>query len=152
MNPPDVRSDGQVALLTGTVSDQKAYDAYQMRQRGSSWEQVCKTVGYSSVKVAQVELRRYLTDMAVRVDIENREEVLAMEMGRLDSLMEAVWDQAMTGDTKAVDSALKIISMRSKLLGLEALTQTAGNVTNNTVVVTGNTEEFIHSLKLVDTK
>lgn len=152
MNPPDVRSDGQVALLTGTVSDQKAYDAYQMRQRGSSWEQVCKTVGYSSVKVAQVELRRYLTDMAVRVDIENREEVLAMEMGRLDSLMEAVWDQAMTGDTKAVDSALKIISMRSKLLGLEALTQTAGTVTNNTVVVTGNTEEFIHSLKLVDTK
>lgn len=152
MNPPDVRDDGQVALLTGTVTDQKAYDAYQMRQRGVPWEQVCKTVGYSSVKVAQVELRRYLTDMAVRVDVEHREEVLAMEMGRLDSLMEAVWDQAMTGDTKAVDSALKIISMRAKLLGLEALTQTAGNVTNNTVVVTGNTEEFIHSLKLVDTK
>lgn len=152
MNPPDVRSDGQVALLTGSTVDQKAYDAYQMRQRGTSWEQVCKTVGYSSVRVAQVELRRYLTDMAVRVDIEHREEVLGMELGRLDSLMEAVWDQAMTGDAKAVESVLKIINMRSKLLGLEALTQTAGTVTNNTVVVTGSTEEFIHSLKLVDTK
>lgn len=152
MNQTDVRSDGQVALLTGTTTDQKAYDAYQMRQRGSSWEQVCKTVGYSSIKVAQVELRRYLTDIAVRVDVEHREEVLAMEVGRLDSLMEAVWDQAMTGDTKAVDSALKIIGMRAKLLGLEALTQVSGTVTNNTVVVTGSTEEFIHSLKLVDTK
>lgn len=151
MSPQDVRGDGQVALLTGTVSEQKAYDAYQMRQRGTSWEQVCKTVGYSSIKVAQVELRRYLTDLAVRVDADHREEVLAMEVGRLDALMEAVWDQAMSGDAKAVDSALKVISLRSKLLGLEALSQ-QGTVTNNTVVVTGSTEEFIHSLKLVDSR
>ena len=36
MSQPDVRDDGQVALLTGTVTDQKAYDAYQMRQLQNS--------------------------------------------------------------------------------------------------------------------
>jgi hypothetical protein len=86
------------------------------------------------------------------MDNARKEEVLNLELARLDALQDAVWDQAMTGDTKAVDSALKVINMRAKLLGLEILAQNPSTVTNNTVVVSGDTQDFIRSLKLVDQK
>jgi hypothetical protein len=111
-----VRSDSDIVLAeVGTATEQKRYDAWQMRLRGTDWEQICKTVGFSSVKVAQVEVRAYITESAVRIDAEHREEALHYELGRLDNLLEAVWDMAMTGDTKAVDSALKVINARMKL-------------------------------------
>ena len=52
---------------------------------------------------------------------------------------------------KAVDSVLRVMGHRSKLLGLELIAQ-GGSVTNNTIVVAGNTEEFIRSLKQVDSE
>lgn len=145
MNPSDVRDDG-----LPVVSEDKGYHAYQLKKAGYSWDEIAKFVGYTSGKVASVEVRRYITESASQLSIEQREEVLGIELDRLDSLLNAVWDTAMSGDTRAVDSALKVINMRSKLLGLDLLTQTAGTVTNNTVVVTGNTEDFIKSLKMVD--
>jgi glutamate racemase len=73
-----------------------------------------------------------------------------MELERLDSLLNAVWDQAMTGDTKAVDSALKVINARAKLLSLDQLTATQTTQNFNTVVVSGDSKDFISSLKLVE--
>lgn len=150
MSPSDVvRSDGDIVLATvGSSTEQRRYDAWQMRLRGTDWEQICKTVGYSSVKVAQVEVRAYITESMVRVDKEHREEVIHTELGRLDALLEAVWDQAMMGDTKAVDSALKVITTRAKLLGLDQ--QQEVTVNNNTVLVSGSSEEFIQRLQLVE--
>jgi len=149
MSPSDVemlRTDG--LAIRGTVRDQ-AYQAYQLHLSGKDWEEVAKTIGYSSGKSAQVEVRQYITKAAVQMDNAKREEVLTLELSRLDALQAAVWDAAMEGDTKAVDSVLKVMSHRAKLLGLELLAQNTGTVTNNTVVVTGNSEEFIQSLKLV---
>lgn len=133
------------------IPSDKAYEAYQLRQRGTPWETVVTLTGFSSVKVAQVEVRRYLTELHTYTEREHRLEVLATEMGRLDALQEACWDDAMTGDTKAIDTALRIINTRAKLMGLEELSVGGANITNNTVVVAGNSEEFIRSLKAVST-
>jgi hypothetical protein len=150
MSPSDVvRSDSDIVLKpVGSSTEQRRYDAWQMRLRGTDWQQICKTVGYSSVKVAQVEVRAYITESMVRIDAEHREEVLHTELARLDELMDAVWDMAMTGDTKAVDSVLKVINTRMKLLGLD--TQQEVTVNNNTVLVHGTSEEFIARLQLVE--
>ena len=152
MSPQEVDiKDGSVMLLTGTPAQQRAYDAYQMRQRGTDWEQICKTTGYSSVKVAQVEVRTYLQEMVTLVDNAHREEVLQMELGRLDALQEACWDAAMSGDPKAIDSALKIMNARMKLLALDQLHANAQQTTNfNTVVVSGTKEEFLQRLEVVN--
>ena len=40
---------------------------------------------------------------------QERKEILGMELLRLDALQDAVWDSAMMGDPKSVDSAIKII-------------------------------------------
>ena len=150
MSPSDiVRSDSDIVLRpVGTSTEQQRYDAWQMRLRGTDWQQICKTVGFSSVKVAQVEVRAYIGECMVRIDSDHREEVLHTELARLDELMDAVWDSAMAGDTKAVDSVLKVITTRMKLLGLD--TQQEVTVTNNTVLVHGTSEEFIARLQLVE--
>lgn len=144
-----VREDGQLVIAGSSLED-KAYAAYQLRQSGKPWDVVAKTVGYGSGKSAEVEVRQYITKAAIQMDNSRKEEVLGLELDRLDTLQSAVWDQAMDGDTKAVDSVLRIMTHRAKLLGLELIAQGQGTVTNNTVVVTGNSEEFIRSLKLVD--
>lgn len=147
MSPTEVRTDG--LAIRGSAEADKAYRAYQLHRSGMDWEEVAEKIGYASVMSAQVEVRQYITRAAVQMDNAKKEEVLHLELSRLDALQSAVWDDAMGGDTKAVDSVLKIINTRAKLLGLDMVAQNSGNVTNNTVVVTGNTEDFIQSLNLV---
>jgi len=144
MSPFDIRDDGLPVVM-----GEKSAAAYNLKKAGKTWDEIATIVGYANGKVASVEVRRYITEAAAVLGHKEREEVLHIELDRLDALLDAVWDTAMQGDTKAVDSALRVINTRAKLLGLELLTQTQGTVTNNTVVVTGNSEEFIQSLKLV---
>jgi hypothetical protein len=145
-DPADVREDGLVLYGGGD----KAYQAYRMNLEGQDWDSIARTLGYKTGRSAQVEVREYITKAAVQMDMARREEVLDIEMRRLDALQAAVWPSAMDGDTKAVDSVLRVMGHRAKLLGLELVAQTQGAVTNNTVVVTGDTQEFIRSLRLVD--
>ena len=144
MSRSEIRDDG-----LPVVSEDKGYSAYQLKKAGHTWDEIATIVGYGSGKVAAVETRRYITESAAIISIEQREEILNLELDRLDALLNAVWNQAMEGDTRAVDSALKVINTRAKLLALDTIS-TSGTVTNNTVVVTGNTEDFIRSLQRVD--
>lgn len=143
-------SQSDIANDLPAIVEDKGYRAYTLKKSGASWEEISSIVGFPSAKAAYVDAYRYMTKAATILTKEQREEVLAIELDRLDSLLQAVWADAMTGDTKAVDSALKVINVRAKLLSLDQLTMTAGSITNNTVVVTGNSQDFIRSLKLVD--
>jgi hypothetical protein len=145
MSPSDHRDDG-LPVLKGDKGEQ----AYELKKQGYSWAKVAEVVGFSSPSSAFHEAKRYLTKIGVTKSQAEREEVLELELERLDSLLNAVWDQAMTGDTKAVDSALKVINTRAKLLSLDQLTAVQTTVTNNTVVIPSSREEFIATLKLVE--
>jgi hypothetical protein len=73
--------------------------------------------------------------------------MLAMEVDRLDSLQQAIWTDAIGGDRQAIETALKIIQARAKVLGLETIP--TNTVTNNTIVVAGTSEEYVAALKRV---
>lgn len=143
--PSETREDGLVLYGSGD----KAYQAYRLSLEGQDWDTIAVRLGYKNAQSARVEVRQYITKAATQMDLARKEEVLDIEMRRLDALQAAIWPAAMEGDTKAVDSVLRVMGHRSKLLGLELIAQ-GGPVTNNTVVVAGNTAEFINALKLVD--
>jgi hypothetical protein len=146
MSPSDIRSDG-----LPVIQGDKAEQGYELKKQGKTWGEVARIVGYDSPAAARVETTRWLTSVAVNSSIERREEILELELERLDSLLSAVWDQAMDGDTKAVDSALKVINTRAKLLSLDQLTATSVTQNFNTVVVDGSSsKDFISQLKLVE--
>jgi hypothetical protein len=145
MSPSDiaevVREDG--VAIRGTIQD-RAYQAYMDHMAGENWDEIAKKHGYASVMSVQVEVRQY-----VMMDEAKREEVLALELSRLDALQNAVWDMALMGSTKHVDAVLKVMGQRAKLLGLELLAQGVDSAQSKTVVVMGDTQEFIRSLSLV---
>lgn len=148
MKKAEPREDGrpQLAVIKGSEIEAKAYQAHQLRVQGCSWTEVAEQLGYASRQSAETEVRRYLGRAAAMMDREQREQALALEMDRLDALLNAVWAKAMDGDTKAVDSAIRIVATRARILGLEAMPQ--ANVTHNTVVVTGaKTEDYVQTLK-----
>lgn len=133
----DTLADEQTARI--------ARAAYLLRQQGmsvfeiSEQLKVTEAVIKHGIKLSMAEAARLITD-------ETRSELLAMEVGRLDSLQNAVWPAAMAGDTRAVDSALKIIDKRAKLLGLE---EGFSESTSHTVVVAGDTQSYISALKQI---
>jgi hypothetical protein len=148
MSRSDVAKREDGLAIRGSVQD-NAYQAYQQHLAGKDWEEVAKKLGYANGKTAQVEVRQYITRAAVQMDMAKREEVLHLEMARLDALQNALWDDAMEGDTKAVDSVLRVMGHRAKLLGLELVAAGAQDVTSRTVIIQGDSEEFIRSLQLV---
>jgi hypothetical protein len=55
---------------------------------------------------------------------EHAGDIRDLEIERLDALLEGLWEKASNGDERAVNSALKIMERRSRLLGLDAPTTT----------------------------
>lgn len=126
---------------------QKVREAHRLRVEGLSWDEVADAVGYAGHQVAQTEVRAYLQRAAMELSVEQKLESLRLEIDRLDTLQAAVWPKAMMGDTKAVDSVVRIINTRAKMLGLELLHEQKGTTTNNTVIITGTAEERAAAIK-----
>jgi hypothetical protein len=56
--------------------------------------------------------------MAEMIPVETAQQVLRLELQRLDELQSAVFSRAADGDIEAVDACLRIQNQRAKLLGL----------------------------------
>jgi hypothetical protein len=93
-----------------------------------TWDQIAKEIGYASPSGASDAYYR----ASYRVVQEDVEQIRQLENDRLDFLFNAVWDSALEGDHKAVDSCLRIMTRRAKLLGLDNRQVTKVTFTNET--------------------
>jgi hypothetical protein len=55
-----------------------------------------------------------------REQISQMAEVIAVETVRLDRALNAIWDKVLAGDRGAINTMLKIMERRTRLLGLDA--------------------------------
>lgn len=122
----------------------KALRAYELRSAGTPWWDIAEELGVTERYAASLVANK-IASAARMVDEGVKQHLLAMEVERLDQLQRSVWDRALGGDLRAVDAVLRIITTRAKILGLE--NATASTVTNNTIVVAGNTDEYIAALQ-----
>lgn len=99
--------------LTATERQQQALE---LRRAGVGFQEIADEVGYASpsgaYKAVTTALKKTLQEPA--------DEVRRLELERLDRLFRGVWEQATSGDTSALDRALKIMNRRAELLGLDA--------------------------------
>lgn len=94
----------------------------QLKLAGLDWATIADRCGYSSGDYARLDYRR--AREASKVELHTSvEEARWLEVDRLDRLQAAVWPKALKGDTKAADTAHRLIVSRCKILGLEAPTQ-----------------------------
>lgn len=124
-----------------------AKKAYELRTQGKSLYEIAELLELSHPNyVTDLLAERYDYDAAFMTDSE-RTSVLAMELVRLDKLQDAAWLEAMTGEPRAIDSVLKVMAHRAKILGLE---KTDPVVQKNLVLVMGEKEaDYIEALKRV---
>lgn len=93
--------------------------AVAMRLAGIDYDTIATRLGYASRGAACTDINRAL-EANVAEQNHNADVLRQEELQRLDRLQAGVWAAAAGGDTKAVDTALKIIDRRCKLLGLDA--------------------------------
>jgi orotate phosphoribosyltransferase-like protein len=134
------------AALALEKENKLAMEAYQLRQAGVSWWDIAEQLKISEQYASNL-VQHKIKEAARLVDEGIKKSMLTMEIDRLDSLQKAVWNDAMLGDRQAVETALKIIMARAKVLGLDAIP--TSTVTNNTIVVSGTPDEYVNALKKV---
>lgn len=140
-----MKSDPNGSADVVIQQNQVAMQALRMRQSGLDVYDIAQrlNIPLSQTRKALKAAASAVVDL---VDDAGRVELLTMEVSRLDQLQRAVWNDAMDGDTRAVAEAVKIIAQRAKLLGLEEATV---DNRNQTIIVTGTSDEYIRSLKEV---
>ena len=94
---------------------EKVLAAIELRKRGKNFQEIAATCGWKNRNGAYLAITRYL-QQSLR---EGTDELIQLEVERLDQLLDAVWTSSMSGDPKSVAAALKIMERRAKLLGLD---------------------------------
>lgn len=94
--------------------------ATQMRLAGMSLQGIADQLGYASAGAVSKDLTRALRAAAKAQNL-NSDELLQIEIDRLDRLMAGLWTKAITGEVKAVEAVEKIIYRRCQLLGLDLI-------------------------------
>lgn len=97
-------------------------DAIKLRLAGVDFETIAERLDYASRQAATKDVCRaldaYRADEAGAIDAWRE-----LEGQRLDRLQAAAWSAAAKGDLKAIETVLKVMGQRSKLLGLDATRQ-----------------------------
>ncbi|MFJ3699505.1 hypothetical protein ACIPW9_36175 [Streptomyces sp. NPDC090052] len=93
-------------------------DAIRLRLAGMDFDTIADRLGYASRGAASKDVCRAFD--AFRAEEESAVETWReLEGQRLDRLQAAAWTSAVKGDLKAIETVLKVIAQRSKLLGLD---------------------------------
>lgn len=94
---------------------QQERDVLAARKKGLTYREIADEVGLSgpgqASKIFHRAISRYTQDIGP--------EVRKLEELRLDELQQAIWDMAIAGDLKAVETVLRIMERRAKLCGLD---------------------------------
>lgn len=101
------------------IESERPYRAYRLKRAGHNWEVIAMMENYPTWQAARADVKRYTEEGASLVADWRRQELLEMEVSRLDALQAAIWESAMKGNLPAVNSVVSIVVTRTKLLRLD---------------------------------
>ena len=94
----------------------RAAQALKLRMEGHTFEAIGQALGYSGKQGAYAAVKTSL-DAITR---EPAEELIKLDLERLDVLWQIQYINAQVGDVQAMAACMKIMERRAKLLGLDA--------------------------------
>lgn len=124
----------------------RAQMAFELRKAGASYEVIADKLNYASAKSAEGSIRHTLNRKYKPEDVED---VVNLELERLDALQLIAWRRAKDGDLGAIDRILKIMERRAQYLGLDQKQPVLDNPTihNTAIFIGGTEEEYIEQLQ-----
>lgn len=94
----------------------KQLQALEYRKMGYTYAQIAEAMSLNSSQAAHYSIQAALT----RIIREPAEDVLKLDLERLDALFSKPYQDALQGDLMALNVCLGIMARRAKLLGLDA--------------------------------
>lgn len=94
----------------------KAAKALELRKEGQTFQAIAETAGYNSPQAAHEAVKRAIKEI-IR---EPAEDVIRLELERIDALWGIQYLNAQTGDVQAMAACMRLMERRAKLLGLDA--------------------------------
>lgn len=94
---------------------ERAIEATEYRAMGYSYREIAEFCGYSSQQGAH----QAVTSVLKAAQKDAAEQLLDVELERLDKMLAGLWQTATGGDVMAIDAALKIMQRRAALLGMD---------------------------------
>jgi len=120
--------------------------ALELKRQFKTTAQIARELDLTEREVSAMTTEA-IRKAAMLVDEGAKQEILSLELESYDMMQQAVYQDALMGDVKAIETVLKISAMRTKILGID--NNQASNVTNNTIVVSGTSEEYVNALRKV---
>jgi hypothetical protein len=108
-----------------------------------SQSQIAEVLGVTQPYVC-ILLKKALEDKKEEL-VGTAEKHVANQAGRLDKMLDALWEKVQAGDPKAIAAALAIEDRRSKLLGLDVAQRKALDITTG-----GESVSFKIEIPIVD--
>jgi hypothetical protein len=105
--------------------EERRSQALELRKRGLSYRRIrdaMRLVDGVSPRYGESSARDDVFAELTRLrdkNLERAEQLRTLEATRLDALLDAVWEQALSGNLKAVQGVLKISARRARLEGLD---------------------------------
>jgi hypothetical protein len=120
--PVDRRSKrGRKGGRRKSKTDPKAIESAEMRaqvlelrKQGYGYQAIGDAMGFTKQRAYQI-----VTEELAAIIREPAQQILDLELQRMETLLQGVADDAAKGDPRAIDSELSIRARRARLLGIE---------------------------------
>lgn len=134
--------------MTDNLPEPRALAAWRKRISGWSWIDIADELGYNSAAECSADVSSYRNTRDIILTTQAREQMMDRELAILDTLQQAAWAAASSGNPRSILAVIKIVETRSKLLGLADTTPSQ----STTVVIPGDSDSYLHTLRSIGSK
>ena len=104
----------------------KEVKVLELRRAGLTWQRIAEEVGYKDHTGAYAAYKRAIK----RTQQQPADELREAELDRIDRLQLALWPKAMKGDNASVNTIVRLMERRARLLGLDTPIKIQQDVVN----------------------
>jgi hypothetical protein len=119
-----------------------------LRRAGFTFQRIAEEVGYNQASGAQRAYNRIMARHIPQAPEEHRQQ----ELDRLDRMQVALWPRAMKGDDKAINTIIRLMERRARLVGIDAPQRIQAEVVNydGNRDIDGDIERIVNLIRGVD--
>lgn len=124
---------------------ERARRALELRKSGATFAQIAEVLSYKSPAGAKAAV-----DRAMKKNIQEQVlELKELQVERLNHMLLVLWPQVQAADTRAIETALKVMTRLDVLEGTETAKRVEVNVTreDSILVIEGSKDDFISQMR-----
>jgi len=120
-------------------SAERRQKALELRKNGYDYRTIAKALN-TTVKTAYLDVQKCLEEIRANTH-ETAEDVLELELKRLDIAQAALMPRVREGDPRAIDTLMRVQERRAKYLGLDAANKV--EITGKGIIINLTPADFL---------